>query len=73
MKKPTNALMIYALFIDHTYMFRSPSATVLRVYSIKVYGELTDQYNRRFYDLQIQPINHFVMITSSILEFYNIL
>ena len=26
---------LYTLFIDHTYMFRSRSATILRVYSIK--------------------------------------
>ena len=30
------------LFIDHTYMFRSPSATILRVYSIK-------EYNKKLY------------------------
>jgi hypothetical protein len=29
------AYELYTLFIDHTYMFRSPSATILRVYSIK--------------------------------------
>jgi hypothetical protein len=28
-------LWLYTLFIDHTYMFPSPSATILRVYSIK--------------------------------------
>jgi hypothetical protein len=28
-------LWLNTLFIDHTYMFRSPSATILRVYSIK--------------------------------------
>jgi hypothetical protein len=27
------------LFTDHTYMFRSPSATILRVYSIKGYNK----------------------------------
>ena len=27
------------LFIDHTHMFRSSSATILRVYSIKEYME----------------------------------
>ena len=77
------------LFIDHTYMFRSSSATILRVYSIKEYNKscmcvksvpiqppcdaLTDQYNRKFYDIQIQSFNNFIMITSRILEFYNIL
>ena len=33
-------LWLYALFIDHTYMFRSPSATILRVYSIKGKGKV---------------------------------
>ena len=28
-------LWLYTLFIDHTYIFRSPSATILRVYGIK--------------------------------------
>ena len=28
-------LWLYSLFTDHTYMFRSPSATILRVYSIE--------------------------------------
>ena len=41
---------ICTLFIDHTYMFRSPSATILRVYGIKitiktVYGELVQDLN----------------------------
>jgi hypothetical protein len=27
------------LFIDQTYMFRSPSETILRVYSIEEYNE----------------------------------
>ena len=34
-KKPTNALVI----IEHTYMFRSPSATIFRAYSIKQYDK----------------------------------
>ena len=32
-------LKLYTLFIDHTYMFRSPSATILRVHSIKEYNK----------------------------------
>ena len=41
---------LYTLFIDHTYVFRSPSATILRVYGIKitiktVYGELVQDLN----------------------------
>ena len=39
MKKPANALVITYVVIDHTYMFRSPSATILRVYSIKEYNK----------------------------------
>jgi hypothetical protein len=41
MKKATRALVIrlYTFFINHTYMFRPPSATILRVYNIKNYGE----------------------------------
>ena len=27
------------LFIDHTYVFQSPSATIFRVYSIKDYNK----------------------------------
>ena len=34
------------------------------------YGALTDQYNWRVYNLQIQPFNHFIMITSRILEHF---
>jgi hypothetical protein len=37
-KKPTNGLVITNVF-DHTYMFRSPSATILRVYNIKEYND----------------------------------
>jgi hypothetical protein len=36
-------------------------------------GELTDPYNSTFYDIKIRPFNHFIMITSKILYFYNIL
>jgi hypothetical protein len=32
-------LKLHTLFIDHTYMFRSPSATTLRVNSIKEYNK----------------------------------
>jgi hypothetical protein len=32
-------LLLYTLFTDHTYMFQSPSATILRVYSIKEYNK----------------------------------
>jgi hypothetical protein len=32
-------LWLYTLFIDYTYMFRSPSATILRVYSITEYNK----------------------------------
>jgi hypothetical protein len=32
-------LWLCTLFIDHTYMFRSPSATILRVYWIKEYNK----------------------------------
>ena len=43
MKKPTNALINYILlFVDHIYMFLSPSATILRIYSIK-------EYNKKLY------------------------
>jgi hypothetical protein len=31
--------MHLSLFINHTYMFRSPSATILRMYSIKEYNK----------------------------------
>jgi hypothetical protein len=30
---------LYMLFVDHTYIFWSPSATILRVYSIKEYNK----------------------------------
>jgi hypothetical protein len=39
MKKPANALVITYVVIDHTYMFRSPSATILRACSIKEYNK----------------------------------
>jgi hypothetical protein len=29
---------LYKLFIDYTYMFRSPSTTIIRVYNIKKYN-----------------------------------
>ena len=32
-------LWLNTLFIDHAYMFRSPSATILRVYSIKEHNK----------------------------------
>jgi hypothetical protein len=32
-------LWLHTLFINHTYMFRSPSETILRVYSIKEYNK----------------------------------
>jgi hypothetical protein len=38
MKKPTNALMIVYV-VEHTYMFRSPYATILRVRSIEDYNK----------------------------------
>ena len=33
--------MHLCLFIDHTYMFQPPSATIIRVYSIKEYNNKT--------------------------------
>jgi hypothetical protein len=41
---------LYTLFIDHTYMFRSPSATIFRVYSVKIvqqklFGESVQHLN----------------------------
>jgi hypothetical protein len=38
-------LWLHTLFIDHTYQFRSPSVTILSVYSIKEYNKkYTVQY-----------------------------
>lgn len=37
-KKPTNGLVITNV-VDHTYMFRSPSATILRVYNSEDYND----------------------------------
>jgi hypothetical protein len=38
------------LFIDHAYIFRSPSATIFRVYNIKEYNKKVCVANR--------PIQH---------------
>jgi hypothetical protein len=38
MKKPPMDLL-HTLFIDHAYVFRSPSATILRVNIIKEYNK----------------------------------
>jgi hypothetical protein len=40
MKKTKKLTCLHTLFIDHTYMFRSPSATILRVYGIKQYKQV---------------------------------
>ena len=31
--------LLYALFIDHTHMFWSPRATILRVYCVEEYNK----------------------------------
>jgi hypothetical protein len=42
-------LWLHELFIDHTYMFRSPSATIVKTYGIK-------EYNKKFMR-RISPIS----------------
>jgi hypothetical protein len=61
-KKPSKCTYeLCTLFIDHTYMFRLSS-----------YSVTYRPTKRIFYDLQIQPFNHFILVMSRILEFYNI-
>ena len=60
-------LWLYTLFIDNTYMCQLPSATILSEYSIKEYNK-----NEILWPTNTTS-NHFIMVTSRILEFYNIL
>lgn len=79
MKKPTNAPVTNTRHSPITHTSRSPCATILRVYNIKMSPNpvspdaLTDQSIRRFYDLQIRLFDHFVMVALGILAFCSIL
>jgi hypothetical protein len=61
-----NQQMHLWLFIDHTCMFRSPSATILRVYSIKEYNKklcVTNQSKICLYKTSLNSkILHVIMI-----------